>query len=76
MEDYSKKLKKWIHKKLKYENFKRFKLKENPENRILQLLMLHTRTEDIKNESLNDEAEEDKGNNDFQILLWRKIVTI
>ena len=27
--------------------------------------MLHTRTEAIKNESLNDEAEEDKGNNDF-----------
>ena len=47
-------------KKLKYENFKRFKLRENPEKRIPQLLMLHTRTEAIKNESLNDEAEEDK----------------
>ena len=52
-------------KKLKYEIFKRFKLRENPENRIPQLLRLHTRTEAIKNESLNDEAEEDKGNNDF-----------
>ena len=27
--------------------------------------MLYTRTEAIKNESLNDEAEEDKGNNDI-----------
>ena len=34
--------------KLKYENFKRFKLRENPENRIPQLLMLYTRTESIK----------------------------
>ena len=58
-----------FNKKLKYEIFKRFKLQENPENRNPQLLMLHTRTEAIKNESLNDEAEEDKGNNDFQILL-------
>ena len=56
-------------KKLKYENFKRFKLRENSENRIPQLLMLNTRTEAIKNESLNDEAKEDKVNNDFQILL-------
>ena len=72
MEDYSKKSKKWIHKKLKYENFKRFKLRENPENRIPQLLMLHTRTEAIKNESLNDEAEEDKGNNDFSDFIMKK----
>ena len=27
--------------------------------------MLHTRTEAIKNESLNDEAEDNKENNDF-----------
>ena len=59
-------------KKLKYENFKRFKLRENPENRIPQLLMLHTRTESIKNESLNDEAEEDKGNNDFSDFIMKK----
>ena len=31
--------------------------------------MLHTRTEAIKNESLNDEAEEEKGNNDFSDLI-------
>ena len=34
-----------FNKNLKYENFKRFKLRENPENRNPQLLMLHTRTE-------------------------------
>ena len=59
-------------KKLKYENFKRFKLRENPENRIPQLLMLHTRTEAIKNESLNDEAEEEKGNNNFSDFIIKK----
>ena len=52
-------------KKLKYEIFKRFKLRENPENKNFQLLMLHTRTEATKNEGLYDEAEEEKGNNDF-----------
>ena len=72
MEDYYKKSKKWIHKKLKYENFKRFKLRENSENRIPQLLMLHTRTEAIKNESLNYEAEEEKGNNDFSDFIIKK----
>ena len=34
--------------------------------------MLHTRTEAIKNESLNDEAEEDKGNNDFSDFIMKK----
>ena len=34
--------------------------------------MLHTRTEAIKNESLNDEAEEDKGNNDFSDFIVKK----
>ena len=49
-----------FNKKLKYEIFKRFKLRECPENRIPQLLILHTRTETIKNESLNNEAEKIK----------------
>ena len=34
--------------------------------------MLHTRIEAIKNESLNDEAEEDKGNNDFSDFIVKK----
>ena len=34
--------------------------------------MLHTRTEAIKNESLNDEAEEDKGNNKFSHFIVNK----
>ena len=34
--------------------------------------MLHTRTEVIKNKSLNDEAEEDKGNNDFSDFIIKK----
>ena len=54
-----------FNKKLKYENFKIFKPRGNPENRIPQILVLHTRKEAIKNESLDDEAEEDKGNNVF-----------
>ena len=61
-----------FNKKLKYENLKRFKLRENPENRIPQLLMLHTRTEAIKNVSPNDEAEEEKGNNDFSDFIIKK----
>ena len=54
---------KWIHTKLKYEIFKIFRLRENTENRNLQLLMPHTRTKAIKNEGHHDEAEEEKGNN-------------
>ena len=34
--------------------------------------MLHTRTEAIKNKSLNDKAEEDKGNNDFSDFIVKK----
>ena len=34
--------------------------------------MLHTRTEAIKNESLNDEEEKDKGNNDFSDFIVKK----
>ena len=34
--------------------------------------MLHTRTEAIKNESLNDEAEGDKGSNDFWDFIMKK----
>ena len=34
--------------------------------------MLHTRTEAIKNKSLNDEAEEDKGNNNFSDFIVKK----
>ena len=34
--------------------------------------MLHTRTEAIKNESLNDEAEEEKGNNNFSDFIIKK----
>ena len=56
-------------KKLKYENFKRFKLRENPENRIPQLLMLHTRTEAIKMKVLMMKRKKIKEIMIFQILL-------
>ena len=34
--------------------------------------MFYTRIEAIKNENLNDEAEEDKGNNDFSDFIVKK----
>ena len=34
--------------------------------------MLHTRAEAIKNEGLNDEAEENKGNNEFLVFIVKK----
>ena len=43
--------------KFKYLIFKRFKQRENQENRSLQLLMPHARKEVIENERLHDEAE-------------------
>ena len=61
-----------LNKKLNYEIFKRFKLREHPENKNPHLLMLHTRTEAIKNESLYDEEKEDKGNNDFSYYIMKK----
>ena len=56
-------------KKLKYEIFKRFKLRESPENRIPQLLMLHTRTEAIKMKVLMMKRKKIKEIMIFQILL-------
>ena len=44
---------------MKDENFNRFKLRENAENRNIQILMLQIK-EAIQNEGLHDEAEEEK----------------
>ena len=44
---------------------KKIKLRKNPENRNLQLLMLHTKTKPSENERHHDQYEEEKWNIKF-----------